>query len=680
METPKLGILAGLQSLFGWYHSTPTNLTKDEAKRRSGTGGQIAGANDDESSSSKFSANASPESRYGDMLAMSESDLVGPILDVYAEEACQPDINKNRTLWYECDDGEVEKDLNLMLDRINAEEHLPSIVVGAAGTGNEFRRVLYNENGVQQLVGVPRTDSGSSSRMPVRRLWDRTTRRLIGFLWANEKPRDEDVLYPDHKEIFAPWSFIHFRRIHRSDTEYGVAMLDKLYPIWRKLEQSIDQMVLYRRHTMPNRHAVVIDTQEMDLTDAMEQLHIFAHMLRQQHVMTSNGAMESRHNPPALESMLFIPKRGSEDQTEITTLQGDKDVPDVPDIEQLLKQFYGGARVPKSYMGQDDEGSSLAQASLVSQDIRFARVVRGIRRMIVAGFYRLAQIHLAITGKDPTRYNVKVRMSRISTIEEEVNVAILEKQANLARTIADLCQQLEIPNREVIDLVFREYLSVPRYFLDIAKLGTSVARALGQGQEGGGPGGGGGFGGGLDGLDGLGDEEGGDADLGMPDDEAGGDLAAPPDNGSKPKKEPLLAGSRKRPNNLFEGRRSTTPRQRSVLEAMVRSLKTKMSALQDDAKKRVVVKYTKILLNEVRSISELHTSRKSSLVEGYTGETLTTETVPVIKGKTMHQLLESYRGTGPVIDIPDSLLVEAEATAAESHPIVKMRKGFRDAS
>ncbi len=679
METSKLGIFAGLQRLFGWYSASPVNLSKEEVKRKAGTGSQISGSSDEEGFS-RLNPNASPESRYGDMLAMADSDLVGPILEVYAEEACQPDINKGRALWYECDDGEVEKDLNLMLDRINSEEHLPSIVIGAAGTGNDFRRILYNESGVQQLVGVPRTDSANSNRLPVRRLWDKTTRRLIGFLWESQAPRDEDVIYPEHKEIFSPWSFIHFRRLYRSDTEYGVAVLDKLYSLWRKIEQSIDQMVLYRRHTMPTRHAVIIDTMEQDITDSMESVHIFAHMMRQQHVMTSAGNMESRYNPPALESMLFIPKRGGEDSTEITTMQGDKDVPDIPDIEQLLKQLYGGARVPKSYMGQDDEGSSLAQSSLVSQDIRFARQVRNIRRVLVAGFFRLAQIHLALTGKDPTRYNVKVKMSRISTIEEEVNVAILEKQANLARTITDLCQQLEVPNREIIDLVFREYLSVPRYFIDIAKLGTSVARALGT-DQGGDAGGGMGGGGGLDGapmddLDGLGDE-GGDGmdDLDMPDG-SGSEGEPPADDKTKG---PLLSSARKKSGNLFESRRRTSPKQQSVVDSMLRSMSTKMKALESEEKKLIRSRFARTILNEIRSINELHTSRRSSLIEDYTGGLVATESLPAAITDTA-KLVESYKDGGShEVNVTEAMgkVSLAEVTLVESHPTVRMRRGLR---
>ena len=98
-------------------------------------------------------------------------------------------------------------------------------------------------------------------------------------------------------------------------------------------------------------------------------------------------------------------------------------------------------------------------------------------------------------------------MSKISAIEEETKAATVGKQAELATAITNICQQLAIPNREIIELVFREYLKLPRDFIDIAKLATSIQQAVGApgtDQGGGGmPGGmppmGGGLGGGVDG-------------------------------------------------------------------------------------------------------------------------------------------------------------------------------------
>ena len=40
--------------------------------------------------------------------------------------------------------------------------------------------------------------------------------------------------------------------------EYGKGMVEHLYRVWKRLEMSLDQMAIYRLHTMPNRLAVEV--------------------------------------------------------------------------------------------------------------------------------------------------------------------------------------------------------------------------------------------------------------------------------------------------------------------------------------------------------------------------------------------------------------------------------------
>jgi hypothetical protein len=292
-------------------------------------------------------------------------------------------------------------------------------------------------------------------------------------------------------------------------------------------------------------------------------------MVRQKFSL-NNAGMDSRFDMPALDSILYIPVRTEENNTRLEKMEGDKDVPDIPDIEELSKKIYGGARIPKAYVGYDDKNGGIAQASLVSQDIRFARVVRNLRRPIVAGTYRLGQLHLALTGKDPGKYKIQVKMSRISSIEEEVNVAVLEKQVAMAGAITDLCQSLGIPNREILDLVFREYLSVPRYFIDIAKLGVSLQAALGGDNA---------EGGGMGGMGGLGGIGGADLDMGPPGGMEGGpdELGSMGGEGGEEGGPPVESKRPQRKRFLYE----TSNREQSVLNSVLRGV-SKVNSL--DAK------------------------------------------------------------------------------------------------
>jgi hypothetical protein len=496
-----------LHKLFGWYSSSPINLTKQEVKGKRPSWMDMLGGGGGGSSrsfSDLLRPSDNPVDKQSDMETMMNSDIGRPIIETYAEEASQLDINQQKSVWYECNDSSVEDELNKMLERIGIEDSIHSICYQLSGKGNHFRRVLYNNN--EGIVGFV-----SVHHQEMRRVWDQTSKRLLGFIWQGQQPTEPILDGSEH--MFSPWSFIHFRNLLDPDSEYGVSMVEHLYPMFKRMQYGLNQMTMYRLHCMPNRHVFWIDGGTQDFTSIMEQAHMFESMMRQKSMIGNAGMLESRFDPPAMDSMLFIPKRTGE-ETKYEVMQGDKEVPDVYDLEYLAKCFYGGARIPKAYLGHgDDSGNGLAKASLVSQDIRFARMIRVLRRPVIYGFWQLACIHLALKGKDPTQYNIKVRMSKISALEEEVNAATLESQMRVAADMTRLCKDLEIPNSATMELIFKEYLKVPRNFIDVAKLAMAASSAAGNdtsdsmfGDLGGGMGGGG-----MDDLDlGMEDGEGGD--------------------------------------------------------------------------------------------------------------------------------------------------------------------------
>jgi hypothetical protein len=546
-----IGIQNLIFSIMGWHKPTPTSYTRREAQSMQSGVTPV----------SDFQ-HAIGTKDYGqrmiEMQEMARSHLGGSVFAIYAEEATQPDLQKGSSIWFECHDAEIERDLNAMLARVETEETIYPLANALSSTGNVYRRIRQNaEEGVIGLVDV--------SPESVRRIWDRDSRRLLGFTWQGEQP--DKPTYEDHQTIFAPWDFVHWRRIADPQTEYGIGLLDHLYDLYKKIMMSQDQAVLHRLNISPSRHILFADCGDQEFVEAMETVHAYETMLRGQ-MNVREGGLDYRHRPPDLSSMLIMPIRKDE-ATKVERMQGDNDVPDVHDLEHFKKDFFGGARVPKAYLGHGDDSGGLAQASLVSQDIRFARMVRVLRRPIINGYLHLARLHLSFKGIDPNRYQIHCRMSKISSIEEEVNSAALEKQAGLAQTVASICQSLDIPNQEIIDLVFTEYLRLPRKFIDVAKLASRVVGALGLKNDGDGGDvlGMGGMGMGGGGMDMGGPDLGGD-DMGM-EDEGGGsgqDMGAPEPGSPKDQINASFGG--RRPKNLMERKsRRLTEQARRLAES-----------------------------------------------------------------------------------------------------------------
>lgn len=493
------GKFANLWKLFGYFDAAPVNLTPKE-RTSMGLGPSLL------DSMSWYQGQTSPSGDHSahldELQEMTKFEFIQPIVELYAEEATQPDTSKGKTVWYECNDSEIEKDLNKMLDRINNEDLVYPIAFDLAGFGNHIRRVLRNEeDGITQLVPCELKE--------IERIWEPTTRRLVGFNWKDNPPAPSEAVTVGNQPLFAPWEFVHFRRLGRSTkTEYGEALIEHLFPLYRKIKLAVDQMLIFRLNSMPNRFAVMIDVGTQSVSEAMETVNMFKNHFRSS-LSIDGKSFEARHNPMALDSMMFFPKP-KDSNTEVTTLQGTADVPDVPDLKLLFNMLFGAARVPKAYLGFEEDAGGLAKASLVTQDMRFARLTRVLRRPVVVGYHRLAQLQIAFRGKDPKNYQVKVHMSKICALEEEVKATMMEKQANMAQTIIGICQMLTIPNKDIVELVFREILHLPNNFINVAKLAMSVQQAVGMPQQDQGMGGPGG-----PGMGGAGDL-GGDLGLGGP--------------------------------------------------------------------------------------------------------------------------------------------------------------------
>ena len=64
----------------------------------------------------------------------------------------------------------------------------------------------------------------------------------------------------------------------------------------------------------------------------------------------------------------------------------------ITDVEYLRDKLFAALKVPKAFMGYDENTDG--KATLAAQDIRFARTVERIQRIVVSELYKIALVHL----------------------------------------------------------------------------------------------------------------------------------------------------------------------------------------------------------------------------------------------------------------------------------------------
>ena len=77
----------------------------------------------------------------------------------------------------------------------------------------------------------------------------------------------------------------------------------------------------------------------------------------------------------------YLPVRGGDSGTQLENLPG-LEFNAIDDIEYLKNKLLAALRVPKAYLGYEEEVGS--KATLAAEDVRFARTIERIQRIVVS--------------------------------------------------------------------------------------------------------------------------------------------------------------------------------------------------------------------------------------------------------------------------------------------------------
>lgn len=126
----------------------------------------------------------------------------------------------------------------------------------------------------------------------------------------------------------------------------------------------------------------------------------------------------------------YLPVRGSESGTSIEPLAGIQ-FDAIQDIEYLRNRLLGSLKIPKAYIGYEEDTSG--KATLAAQDFRFARTVERIQRIIVSELYKIAIVHLYSQGiTDSELVDFSLTLTSPSTVYEKEKVELWTSKVTLA--------------------------------------------------------------------------------------------------------------------------------------------------------------------------------------------------------------------------------------------------------
>ena len=465
-------------------------------------------------------SNRNRAERYVDFDQMEYTPEIASSLDIYADEMTTHS-SLTPMLHIKCPNDEIKYILHsLYYNIMNIEHNLFGWARTMCKYGDLFLFLDIDEGlGIRNCIGLPPQE--------IERLEgeDPTNPNYVQFQWNNGGLTLEN------------WQIAHFRVLgHDKHAPYGTSALEPARRIWRQLTLLEDAMMAYRIVRAPERRVFKIDVGGIAPQDVEQYMQkIMTQMKRHQVVNQDTGRVDLRYNPLSIEEDYFIPIRGGTSATDITALPGGPMTSTIEDVKYLRDKLFSALKVPQSYLAMG-EGSTEDKTTLAQKDIRFARTIQRLQRVVIAELEKIGIIHLYTMGyRDDDLLNFKLSLNNPSKIAEMQELEHWSTKFDIAGSATEGYFSRRWVAENLLGLSEDEFIRMQREMYSDKKFLASLEAAATPPEEGGGDLGGGDLGGaGLGDEAAGGDELGGDLDLDEPAGEEGGGeeedilLAEPP--------------------------------------------------------------------------------------------------------------------------------------------------------
>jgi hypothetical protein len=152
----------------------------------------------------------------------------------------------------------------------------------------------------------------------------------------------------------------------------------------------------------------------------------------------------------------YIPIRGNDQATKIDNLAG-LQWQGIEDVTHLRDKLFAALKVPKAFMGYEKDLTG--KATLAAEDIRFARTIERIQRIIVSELTKIALVHLYAQGyRDESMTNFELSLTTPSIIYDQERVALMKEKVDLA---AQMMENKLLPTDYIYENIF--HLSEDQY-------------------------------------------------------------------------------------------------------------------------------------------------------------------------------------------------------------------------
>lgn len=199
------------------------------------------------------------------------------------------------------------------------------------------------------------------------------------------------------KKEFENYEIAHFRLMGDSNfLPYGKSMIEGARRVWKQLSLMEDAMLIHRIMRAPEKRIFKVDVGNIPPTEVDNYMQkIINNSKKVPFIDPATGEYNLKYNIQNLIEDYYMPVRGSDNGTNIDTLKG-LEYNMIDDINYLKGKLMAALKIPKVYLGYEEDVSG--KATLAGQDVRFAKTIERIQKVIVSELTKIAIVHLYAQG------------------------------------------------------------------------------------------------------------------------------------------------------------------------------------------------------------------------------------------------------------------------------------------
>jgi hypothetical protein len=377
---------------------------------------------------------------YSDYDVMDTDAIVASALDIISDESTLKN-EMGEVLQIRSSDEDVQKILyNLFYDVLNIEFNMWSWIRQMNKYGDFFLKLEIAEKfGVYNVI--PYTayhimrqenyDKENPSAVRFRFSPDGYVGGTGQFTVPNQQQDDASGIYFDNYEM------AHFRLLTDVNyLPYGRSYIEPARKLFKQYTLMEDAMLIHRISRAPEKRIFYINVGAIPPNEVENFMQkTIRTMKKTPYIDPQSGEYNLKYNMQNMLEDFYIPVRGNDQTTKIETTKG-LEYNGIEDVAYLRDKLFAALKVPKAFMGYEKDLTG--KATLAAEDIRFARTIDRLQRIVLSELYKIALVHLYTQGyRGETLTNFELSLTTPSIIYDQERIALMKEKVDLAKNIME---------------------------------------------------------------------------------------------------------------------------------------------------------------------------------------------------------------------------------------------------